>query len=54
MTDYTYFKNAMTDALREIQDHPEDHIQSIVNEKLKEWEVPERCNSDFTFDHKDI
>jgi hypothetical protein len=32
-------KNAITDAMREIQKCPEDSMQDIFNEKLEIWET---------------
>lgn len=46
------FRNALTDALREIDDCPSDSMQDIINEKLKEWKVALRCGNDFEFDER--
>ena len=33
------FCNVLTDILQEIQFHPDDSVQEIVNDKLEEWEI---------------
>ena len=40
------FCNVLTDILQEIESHPDDSIQDIVNDKLTEWEI-----EDITCDH---
>jgi len=32
-----YLVNAITDALREMEKRPDDSVQDIWNEKLKDW-----------------
>lgn len=39
--------NALQQAFREIDDHPEDSIQDIVNECLLSWKTGLRMNSHF-------
>lgn len=40
------FCNVLTDILQEIESHPDDSVQDIVNDKLEEWEI-----EDITCDH---
>lgn len=40
-------RNAITDALRDMQTNPNDDIQSIWNKHLKEWETSLRMTHDF-------
>ena len=42
------FQNALTDMLREMQSHPDDSLQDITNESLKQWKCGFRVNHDFS------
>ena len=33
------FCNVLSDIIQEIQNHPDDSIQEIVNDKMDEWEI---------------
>ena len=42
--------NAITEAMREIDRHPEDSIQDIFNEALKSWETGLKMNKNYVFE----
>ncbi len=44
--------DVISEACREIHDHPEDLIQDIFNEYLKKWNIDLRMNHNFNLcDH---
>ena len=42
--------NAITEALRECESHPEDSVQDIFNEALSSWETGLFMNSRYEID----
>lgn len=42
--------NAVTEALREMASHPEDSVQDIFNEKLREWKTGMRIGTNMTME----
>ncbi len=42
--------NAITEALRECEAHPEDSVQDIFNEALSSWETGLKMNNRFEID----
>lgn len=44
---FVLLKNAITDALREMDLHPDDSVQDIWNEQLKSWGTGYRMNRSY-------
>ena len=42
--------NALTEAFREIEAHPGDSMQCIINESLEEWETGLKINHRYEFE----
>ncbi len=43
-------RNAITEALREMERSPEDDIPTIWNEVFHKWELPFQMNNNFSID----
>lgn len=45
-----YLVNAITDALREMEKSPDDSVQDIWNEKLRDWNTKLRMDHNYRID----